>query len=307
MSRSESHSLEVAKAFRQLLFNERRFVFDEVPFYARLFCCAKERGQIDLAGAECDVICDVGAARERTCFDAFAHVFQVHQLPSFAVLLEEFDRVLRGVNDPENVHFECDMFWVGFAHHSVEQRFCSLRLEFIPVDVVEELYAMFRKDVAGAIEDLDGLAAFGVVEVSIMRDPCAACVFQAERLCFAGDGFWIIPVLFIREMACDGFQAVVKQEVSELFCFESVGSGQFDVPESQCAHFGDGAGHIVLERVTQAVELKAYRSFETGANTGPWVLAVCGDRQIGRTYGRDQSGHDDELWGHLFHMFFAQA
>lgn len=62
MSCSESHGFEVTKAFRQLLFNGRRFVFDEVPLCAGLSCGAEQRRQIDLAGAECDVICYVGAA-----------------------------------------------------------------------------------------------------------------------------------------------------------------------------------------------------------------------------------------------------
>src|SRR5437899_3455120 len=93
-----------SKALWNLRFARRRFVFDEIPFHADLLRRAQGRDEINLAGAQCNVVGHVRMAGEQACRGALFHVLQMHQRPARTVFLQELRRVLSGVDNPKNVH-----------------------------------------------------------------------------------------------------------------------------------------------------------------------------------------------------------
>src|SRR5258708_15037515 len=114
--RLELDVFEVVQALWNLLLRPGRFVFYKVPLDAMLLGGLEEWHEINLAGAERSVVGDVGVAGQQAGRRPFAHIFEMHQFPPLAVLIQQFDRVLAGVDDPENVHLVMDGFWIRLGH-----------------------------------------------------------------------------------------------------------------------------------------------------------------------------------------------
>ena len=136
--------------------------------------------------------------------------------------------------------------------------------------VVEEFYSVFGQRFAGFIKHRNGFAAGFFIEITLVGNPGAAGVFQAQRLGFSSDALDIITVFFIREMGANRHETALVQLCLEFFRRHSVGAGEFDIFDTPGFHFVERAGHIFFELLAQAVELEADRAFEawSGARSG---------------------------------------
>src|SRR6266446_5886871 len=125
----------------------------------------------------------------------------MHQFPAAAVLLQQLHRVLPGMNDPENVHLVTDIFGVRFRHQQVEERSVAMRLEFVSMGMVKEFQSVLRQRFTCPIKYSRRVAAGFFVEVSLVRNPRAAGILQAQRLGLAGDALDVITVALEAELA----------------------------------------------------------------------------------------------------------
>src|SRR3954469_277763 len=129
----------------------------------------------------------------------------MHERPALVVFLQQLNRVLPWMNDPENIHLVMNSLWVCLLHEQVEKRSAPMRLEFVPVSVIKELDSIFCEDAAGFIENSGCRAALFFIEIPLMRNPGTSRVLQAERFCIASYAFGVVAIAVIRKVATDGF------------------------------------------------------------------------------------------------------
>lgn len=261
-----------------LLFGGPRFILDKVPFDADFFGRFQDGRNIHLAGAKGGVVIDIGFAGQEAGGRSFFHVLQVHQFPAAGIFKQQLDGVLARMNDPEDVHLIVNEAGIGFGHEQIEQGAFAVRLKFIPMGMVKEFDAMLGESNAGAIEDGGGFAAGLFVEITLVGDPGAAGIFQAEGLGVVGDPFDIVAKAFEWEMAADRFDAALEQFRFEGGGGQLVGAGQFSVFDSELFDFVEGAGDVFVELNAQAVKLETDGPLEAWSETSGGG-AASGDSQ----------------------------
>src|SRR6266436_2469112 len=125
---------------------------------------------------------------------------------------------------------------------------------------------------ARLIEHGDGLPAGLFREIALVRDPGAAGIFQTKGFGFGCDAFDIITKFFVRKMGAEGYEASFVQLCLELFGRQAVGAGEFHVLYTPPFDLVEGAGHVLLELIAEAVELETDGTLEpcpsTGSGTG---------------------------------------
>ena len=156
---------------RNLLFAGRRFIFDEIPFHACLLRCRENATIVDETRADSDIIGHIGAAREQPRRRTLLHVLKMDERETLSIFLEQADRILPAVNDPEDIHLIVHKLGLGFRHQQVKQRSRTVWLKLEAVRVVEKLDAVLRERFAGLIEILNRGAAIFFREGAAMRDP----------------------------------------------------------------------------------------------------------------------------------------
>jgi hypothetical protein len=265
--RLEFNFAQVFQADGNLFFDGRRFVFDEIIFHVALFGLFQNGRPIHHAGADRDVVLQIGFGVEAAGFGAFAHIFNVHEFPASGIFLEPLHGVMSRMYNPKNVHFVGDEFRVGVFDQVIHIGFAAIRSKFESVAVVEELDAVFGENFAGVVEDFDGILRFGHVIIVFVIGPGATGVFQAERFGFGGDAFRIAFEFGVRKVAADRFEAALFEFLFEFFRRQIVGAGEFDFLEAERFGFVERHIDVLAEISAQTVKLQPDRPFKAFADT----------------------------------------
>ena len=167
----------------------------------------QDGGPIHLAGAEGDIVDEIGVASQGTERNTFPEVFEVHELPATFIFFHQFHRVLTGINNPENVHLIAHELRLGFLHEKVKEVAVSVRLKLVTVAVVEKGDTFFGECFSRAVERGDGVAAGFFGEVAFVVDPSATRILQAECFGITNDGVEVFLVALVREVTAHSFEA----------------------------------------------------------------------------------------------------
>ena len=118
-------------------------------------------------------------------------------------------------------------------------------VKFEAVGVVEELDAQLRAEIAGFVEDGDGVARRDFAERGLVRNPRAARVLQADGLGLGEHLLRLGLPAVVGEVAADGFQAVLGEEGFEFLRRQIVGAGGLDGLEAQVLGLREGLGRVL--------------------------------------------------------------
>src|ERR1700690_4056464 len=79
----------------------------------------------------------------------------MHQRKTAGILMQKFRGILESINNPEDVHFEIDVFRIGMLHQRVEQGSLGRLAEFNAVRVIAEMQAGARQFFSPSSEVFD--------------------------------------------------------------------------------------------------------------------------------------------------------